>query len=167
EISRNLPYYCREVPQLDPVFRIPVDASETATLLLKVKSSTPIVLPLKAGTSEAVTHANFRKEQWLSIYIGIMLTTFIYNLFIFFSIGDRIYLYYVVCVLLVALTQTALTGFTFKYFWPDSAFISRPGPLLFSCLAGIAAREFIRESLHVTEFGPRLALGSALLNAVV
>lgn len=166
EISRNLPYYSREVPQLDPVFRIPVDASETVTILLKVKSSTPIVLPLKAGTGEAVTHANFKKEQWLSIYIGIMLTTFIYNLFIFFSIGDRIYLYYVVCVLLVALTQTALTGFTFKYFWPENTFIAHHGPLLFSCLAGIAALEFIREFLHVKEFTPRLALGIPIFNAV-
>src|SRR5690606_1449566 len=38
-------------------------------------------------------------------------------------------------------------------------------PLLFSCLAGIAALEFIREFLHVKEFTPRLALGIPIFNA--
>ena len=163
-ISKNKPFYSRKFPQINRVIGVPIPSGNKGTILLKVKSASPIVVPLKIGTQEQINRLNFKKELWLSLYIGIMAATIIYNLFIFFSIRDRNYLFYVVYVLLITLTQISLPGFTFKYFWPESTFLALHGPLIFSSLTGIAALEFIREFLHTREFAPRLSRGIPVLN---
>ncbi|QEC53959.1 hypothetical protein EDD80_108138 [Anseongella ginsenosidimutans] len=161
-ISKDQSFYTRKFPQINRVMSIPIRSGESGTVLLKVRSASTIILPLKIGFREQIFHFNFRKELWLSVYTGIMLATIIYNLFIFFSIRDRNYLLYVAYVLLITLTQTSLPGFAFKYFWPGFTFLAIHGPLIFSCLTGIAALEFIKEFLHAREFTPRLTMGIPL-----
>lgn len=165
-ISKQRPFFSRKHPMLNRVFRVAVSPGETQEVLLKIQSASPIVLPVKLGTMEQIASMNAKKELWLGIYSGIMLATVIYNLFIFISIRDRNYLIYVLYVLLISLTQTSLPGFTFKYLWPGAPFWALHGPLIFSCLTGIAALEFIKEFLHVREFTPRLAIGIPLFNGL-
>lgn len=60
-------------------------------------------------------------EYWLlGMYYGIILIMAIYNLFIFFSVREKLYLYYVMYALSCGLTSFTEDGMGFQFLWPDA-----------------------------------------------
>lgn len=74
-----------------------------STIWLRVKSNNILLLPIKMATSENFVPGLSVKNSLQSIYIGILLTLFIFNIFLFFSIKDSTYLYYSIYVLSLAI----------------------------------------------------------------
>lgn len=74
-----------------------------STIWLRVKSNNILLLPIKMATSENFVPGLSVKNSMQSVYIGILLTLFVFNIFLFFSIGDRTYLYYSLYVLSLAI----------------------------------------------------------------
>lgn len=165
-ISKEKPFFARNRPHISNFFDISIPPGETRTVLLKIRSASQIIFQVKVGPEEQLIAMDLRKEIRLGIYFGIMLAMIAYNLFVFFSIRDKNYLWYVIYVTFITLTQTSLPGFTFKYFWPDNTWLALQEATLFSCLAGIAALQFIREFLHAKEITPRLARGIPVFSGI-
>jgi two-component system, sensor histidine kinase LadS len=60
----------------------------------------------------------------LGLYYGILLIMAIYNLFIFFSVRQNIYIYYTIYVLATILFNTSNDLFAFQFLWPNSPSIN-------------------------------------------
>jgi signal transduction histidine kinase/ActR/RegA family two-component response regulator len=99
-------------------FKLP--AEESATLYLRIVSQSSMRIPLKIWHSDAfLTHVN-QEELALGLYYGLMLAMAIYNLFIYFNIKQKSYLYYVFYVVFFTLLQMSLDGLSYEYLWPGS-----------------------------------------------
>lgn len=55
----------------------------------------------------------------LMLFAGIMLALAIYNFLIFLSIKEMPYLWYVISVLALAMSQLSIRGILFQYLWPN------------------------------------------------
>ncbi len=97
------------------IFDCEVPESKTRTFFLKVSSSEGIQLPIILGSTKAIYEHQKNRDLLSGIYLGLMIVIIIYNLFIYFSVRDRSYIYYVVYVILILLTQTSLQGYPFQY----------------------------------------------------
>jgi signal transduction histidine kinase len=84
---------------------------------------------------------------------------FFYNLFIFFTVCDANYLYYVFYILSVGFTQVTLLGYTYKYLWPDFPRFANQSLILFAAFAGISIVLFLRKFLQVKKYAPLLNKG--------
>ena len=124
------------------IFDVFIRKNETRVFYLKVRSTEQIILPMYVrGRLSQVFHTN--KDNLVSgIYIGIVFIMAIYNLFLFFSVRDRGYLYYVVYVVCAGITQMAIKGYSFQYLWPQWPSFASVGPVLFGCLSGLSALLF-------------------------
>ncbi|MDG1476295.1 MAG: 7TM diverse intracellular signaling domain-containing protein [Vicingaceae bacterium] len=134
------------------------------TYFLKISSTEDIVLPITIGTKDVI----FKKIKTIDIisgiYIGIMLVMILYNLFIYFSVRDKSYLYYVFYVLIVLLVQTGFQGYFFQYLWPNSPSFSQYSVFLFSSLSGIAGMAFMNVFLKVKYFYKKLYFITILIS---
>ncbi len=83
----------------------------------------------------------------------------LYNLFIYISVRDKAYLYYILYLFIVILTQESIQGYTFQYLWPNSTLLAQWSPFVFSPLSGIASYYFMRVFLNTAVFVPRLDKG--------
>jgi methyl-accepting chemotaxis protein len=81
------------------------------------------------------------------MYFGLMLVMAVYNLFVFISIRDRSYLYYVLFIVSYAVLQGCLSGHTYQYLWPNSVWWGSKCIPVFMCCAvftmGLFARSYI------------------------
>ncbi len=102
--------------------------------------------------------------------IGILLVMVVYNLFIFISIRDINYIYYIGFVASYLFFHLTLTGYTFAYLWPNavrwnsfaiSTFVA--SSTLFACLFANSFLRLSRFSLRASQLMNVLALGCALL----
>lgn len=90
---------------------------------------------------------------------GVFAGLFFYNLFLFFSVRDKIYLVYVLHTLLVWLAQGSILGFTQVLFWPEWDWMNSRSIVIFSSLVSIVGIWFLRVFLFTEKMVPRLDKG--------
>jgi signal transduction histidine kinase len=98
--------------------------------------------------------------------LGIILIMFFYNLFIYFAVRDKSYLYYVAFVIFGGLTQIGIKGINFQYLWPDQPAFQLKSVVLFACIAGMSTLFFTRNFLHTKENAPRINVVISICIAV-
>jgi signal transduction histidine kinase len=122
---------------------------------LEIKSS--FKLRFKMVLEE--TEVSHKKEQifelWFSLFTGIMLVMIIYNLFLFFSVRDNIYLLYVLYILTVLFTQLSIFGVAAKYLWAGNEWLNYQSVNIFTSLVGIASLEFFKKFNQIKDFFPK------------
>lgn len=158
-LSKDLSFYNRENSSENYLFTINQKPGTVNTYYLKVKSSTQMIIPIKLGRADNINDADLNRDLLRALYFGIMLVMFLYNFFVYVSVRDRSYLYYIVYLVSVASVQLNITGLGFKYLWPDYPGFEQFSTYLFSALTAFASIAFIRQFLNTRQFTPWLHRG--------
>ncbi|WP_159473605.1 7TM diverse intracellular signaling domain-containing protein [Dyadobacter sp. 3J3] len=154
--SENLPFRQRKINDPNLVFELRVPQGQTKTFYLKILASEQLILPLIINSPKEFYQDSLNEEILAGIQIGILLVMILYNLFIYFSVKEESYLYYVLYILFIGLTQLTLTGYTYKYLWPDTPAFNNLAYVMFPALAGIFTILFIKKFLHTSVKSPIL-----------
>ena len=102
------------------VFPLTIPANDHVMVYLRVQTAGAHQVPLTLWEERAF-HANSEKGLGgRAIFYGILLVMAAFNLFLFFSLRERAYLYYVLLVTPMLLLMTAMHGVSFQYLYPDS-----------------------------------------------
>jgi len=151
----NYPFENRLYKDPNYIIDIQIPKNSVKTFILNVKSGEQIILPISVGNfSENLIDKVSQRNIIFGIYCGIILVMFFYNLFIYFSIRDKSYLYYVLHTLLVGLTQASFHGLAFQYLWPDSPWIANQSIFIFTCLVSIVGIEFMKNFILTRYYTP-------------
>lgn len=138
------------------IYPLNIPTDSTATYYARVISSHEMQMPLYLGKKDIIQDSNLKKNIFFGIFFGIILVMFFYNLFIYFSVKDPIYLNYVVYILVVGLIQTTIEGYSFQFLWPNNSFLATRSFFLLTALVNISGLEFVRKFLNTKNFTPRL-----------
>jgi len=146
----------REYDYQNYIFCIQMQKGEIRDLYVHLKSGEQIVLPIVLGNTKSILQSNHGRDIVFGIYCGIILVMFFYNLFIYFTLRDPIYLKYVIYILAIGMTQASLLGYPFEYLWPNLPWFANQSVYLFSCMVSISALEFLKTFLQVKIHAPVL-----------
>jgi len=102
------------------IFPLHMEGGMPLKFFLRVTSSSSIQLPLTLWNEKNLTAKNLDESMILGICLGIMLIMAIYNLFVYFSVHETSYLFYVFFLLSMTLLLSGIRGFGFQYLWPNS-----------------------------------------------
>jgi two-component system, NtrC family, sensor kinase len=138
------------------IFDIHLPQDSVATFFIRVRSSEQMVLPLTLGSPQKISESLLTKDLLWGIFVGILIVMILYNFFVFMSTKDIDYLYYVLYITFIGLTQTSLSGYTYRYIFYDTPKLFHKGIIIFPALAGIFAIFFIKNFLHTKDSAPRL-----------
>ena len=140
-----------------PIFDLPIDPGTEKEFLLKVWGKEQLQLPFKVGEKAAVMNDLSTANIWIGLYVGIILLMVLYNFFIYVSVKDKSYIYYVLFILAVGFAQIITQGVQFQYLHPNIPWLSEIGFFVFPALAGITGLAFQRVFLSVSEYLPKAA----------
>lgn len=157
------PFKNRIINNQNYLFYLDIPKDKAYTYYMKVKSGEQIQLPLLIGAQQPVYEDLIQKDLVFGLYIGIILVMAIYNLFVYFTVRDKSYLYYVSYIIFVGLTQAVLQGYGFKYLWPNSTWLVLQSTFLIPVLNGWTAIAFVKHFLNTKETYP---LGNKILSAI-
>lgn len=131
------------------VYDLKLQKGEYATYYIRVASEEQMLVPVFIGSDNQVYASINNTDILSSLYLGIILVMVLYNLFVYFTVRDRSYLYYVIFILFVGLTQLGLQGYTYRFFWPGMPWFANQSVILFPAITGIAAIEFFKHFLQI------------------
>ncbi|MFN3529053.1 MAG: 7TM diverse intracellular signaling domain-containing protein [Bacteroidia bacterium] len=157
-----LPFHERLINHQNFIIPIEVSPGSSKTIYFRIKSREQLIVPITVGHQDALLTNNNRTDIFAGIYFGIMLVMFFYNLFLYLSIRDKAYLFYILYIISIALAQATLLGYSFKYFWPEAIYFNHLAVPLFSALSGYGAIQFARIFLQLQRNMPRINRGLTL-----
>ncbi len=114
------PFATRPYQNRNFVFPISLPAHSNAVFFLRLKSHHPLVIPAKLWTPpafQAKALSDYISQSW---YFGAAISMMLFNMLLFFSLRDRIYLLYVLFVACSVLVFAVQNGLAHEFLWPDA-----------------------------------------------
>ena len=122
----------------------------------KVKSSDQLLIPLSIIEESDLLNEYENIDLIFAIYLGIILSMFIYNLFVFFSVRDSVYLLYIFYIITVGYTQLVLFGFSSKYIFNFSGALNISLGSIVPGLSGLATVFFAQNFIRTKQYSPKI-----------
>jgi len=139
-----------------PVFRLNIPHDSSITVWLRVASNNVLEVPISVAREYSVWESVNKDQLFFGIYIGIICVMFFYNIFIFITVRDSSYLYYVLYIIMVGLVQACLKGYAAKYLWRENIWLTIQMTNIALALSGITAILFLFRFLGIKENRPKL-----------
>ncbi len=137
----NRHHNTRPLPTHDFVF--PVPSNSRVDVYIRVQSESVLQLRTFLMPAEALQE-HTRQFYFLNgIYFGAALIMLIYNAFIYLTIRDQSYLYYLAYICASAFLQATLSGLAFQYIWPGLPAFNDVAVLLAAALLTATAIGFV------------------------
>lgn len=133
-------------------FVIPIDwqPGQTLDVYMRVRTSSSVQVPLMLWQSDKYFGFDTTRSTLQGVFFGAMLVIAVYNLLIFFFLGERAYILYVGYVLCMPAFLASLGGHTFRYFWPTLTNWNDQSIIVFLAGVVIFAATFTRRFLNLS-----------------
>lgn len=138
------------------VFVLDMQPHSKETLYFHVHSMSSMDLQLFLMNEDEYYASEITKTALLGIFYGGAAVMILYNFFLFLSIREENYFYYVIFQVVNILTLLALSGAALRYLWPDSPEINNTIIPFLIILAHILAIMFTRTFLDTRALLPKL-----------
>ncbi len=153
----TLPFKAREVRDRNFIFPVRQPPGES-TFYMRFKTTSSLSLDLTAYSSESLADEKSVEVPLLWLYYGLLIAMILYNLFIYLSIKDKSYLYYVYSIFLLVLYSMSYNGTGYQYFWPDNAAWANRSISVFLHLFAAGFYLFTKSFLNTRDRMPRFNL---------
>lgn len=120
----TLPFSSRPIVHRNFVFLVP-SLTEPATAWIRIRTQGSIQVPVSVTPSAAFLANEQISFGWQAMFVGIVFSLALYNLFLFAIVRHVTYLWYVLAVVATGLVQLNFNGLLFQWLWPDSPDINR------------------------------------------
>jgi len=164
EAGRLLPFTAREIPHQYFIFPLSLPPEVEQTIYFRFISKSTMIFPLTIWSLEAFAQQDQSRQFIQGIGYGTVIIMIGYNFFLFLSLRDKSYLYYVCYIMFYLLNQAGRDGIAHQYLWPNlpNDFAIR----LFGWLAIIAILLFTSSFLETKTYVPNLHKIISLLSAI-
>ena len=144
-----LPYASRQIRQNNYLFELPFDPGQSTTVYLRLHSQGSVQAPLTLWSADAYLEDQPTRLYVLGMIYGVLLVMLVYNLFIYVSVRDTSYLYYILYIASFGLYQVSVNGAGVAYLWPDSPWWANAATPLFIGASGLFGCLFARNFLEM------------------
>lgn len=166
----SLPFDTRQIRQHNYLFELNLEPNQNKRIYLRLESQGSIQAPLTLWAPNAYLEEQPARIYVLGIIYGVLLVMLVYNLFIFLSVRDTSYLYYILYIASFGLYQVSVNGAGIEYFWPNNPWWANAATPFLIGSAALFGCQFARSFLHTGEHSPwvdRLLLLLMACGAVV
>lgn len=148
------PFATRPYRNRNFVFPINISPNTEKVILIRVQSRL-LQVPAKLWTPDSFHDHELKDYISQAGYFGIMAAMIVYNLFLFLSLRDLLYLQYSLFVICVALATASENGLALQYLWNNSPDWATKSILEFYSLASLTFLPFLRRMLNTRVVMPK------------
>lgn len=150
------PFSKRPVAHRNFVFPVLLPPRSENVIYLRVQSVGSLTVPVTLWESRALLAHDQATYSLLAMYYGMLMALALYNLLIYFTTHDRVFLNYVAFAIFMGMGQASWNGFGNQFLWPEFPAwgnIALPSGM---ALTGLFGALFTRRFLGTQESFPSL-----------
>ncbi|WP_334190533.1 diguanylate cyclase domain-containing protein [Noviherbaspirillum sp.] len=146
----------RDINHRHFVFKVPLDGTDVRTIYVRIASGGTVTYPVRLWSPEAFHDAHTLELLILGIFYGMLVAMAFYNLFLYLTVRDRVYLYYVAFIASVGMLMFSLDGLGYQFIWTGLPAIVNWTNSTLTCLTLIFVQLFAHEFLSLPKTSPRM-----------
>ncbi len=135
------PMSVKDVHHRNPIFSFSISREETRVIYLRVKTVSSVQVPVTLWPRNEFFRASYRIQIINGMFYGAMLIMILYQLFLAFSMRERVTVYYVLTLIAMTNVLAFFQGYNFLYLYPEApeindifAIFTGPAFVIFSAL---------------------------------
>jgi diguanylate cyclase (GGDEF)-like protein len=150
------PFATRPILHRNFVFPVQLPESGAGTVWLRIASEGTLTVPLRLWQPEAFWQESMFGYAVLSVYFGMLLALALYNLLLWLSLREPVYLSYVLFATGMAVGQVSMNGLGNQFLWPAWPGWGNHAFAVGFAAAGLFGALFARSFLGTRRNQPRL-----------
>jgi signal transduction histidine kinase len=115
----HFPISERDLPHRHPIFSFSIPPGQSTTVYLRIQTISSVQVPITFWHRDAFLKTSYKVQLFNGLFYGAMLLMFLYQLFLFLSVRDRITFFYVLTLLTMVNAVSFFHGYTFLYVYPE------------------------------------------------
>lgn len=152
----QFPFADRAVPHRNHVLPVRLQPGADNIVYLRLQSGGTVAAPATLWEPMALWRHDLGTYASLSLYFGLLIGLFFYNLLLYVSVRDLAYLVYVAFVGAMGVGQAALTGLGGQFLWPQLTWWNSVSPPVGLASAAMFGLLFARTFLSSAQRLPRI-----------
>jgi PAS domain S-box-containing protein len=141
----------RAVDHINFVFPYSLQNDQTLKVYLRVDSQGTLDVPLRFSSKDSFLAENESEIYFRGFVMGILWLMLFYNLFIYLSIKDHVYGFYVINIFAYLVMSNAYDGGAFQLLWPNSPSLNDYIFPIFNGLSQLTSLVFMMALLQVMD----------------
>ena len=125
--GNNVAFSERPIEHRSFLFPINTDPNTEYEVYIHAYGDKSVQLPLLLWPTQKFWEHDQRYTLMQGLYYGIITVMMLYNLFLYFSLKQKMYLYYVFMICSIGIFQLALNGVGYAYIWTASEWWNQRG----------------------------------------
>lgn len=105
-------------------FNLPLDSGKVHDLYVKVRSENDAGFEYKIRSQEYFTWYTSHEYMYLGVYYGLLAFLILYNLILFITSLDKIYIFYALYLIGCSLVSFSEDGLSYEFLWPGKPWIN-------------------------------------------
>ena len=168
-LGRLKPFAARPVDHWSFVFDLSAPKGTRSDLYVMFQSVGHLDAAMNIYTHNEFLSKSIRKMMGMGLYCGIIFAMVLYNLFLFITIRDRNYLFYIVYATTLCLLQCTLNGTTYQFLWPNWVAWNNISAPIFAGVGYIFLGLFTKSLLQTKRLVPKLdmAVNATIAAAII
>ncbi|MHA6260813.1 ATP-binding protein [Sporosarcina sp. CAU 1771] len=164
QLGAKYPFYERVLPNPNYAFTFDIEKDEALTFYIRFEAEGSMQMPIIIW--EQMGYANKKQVDFLllGMFYGITGIMAIYNLFLYFALRHKSYLYYVLVIFMAFFVSISLSGVGFQFVWPNSPWWNTRSIVFFITMGSVFALLFTKSFLNLRDYLPKW---KKLLNALI
>ncbi len=160
-------FHSRQNMSPDFVFDLHAFEPSKWTLLIRIQTEGTLMMPYRWLDLDQYQNRLDQQQLIYGAFYGILLVMATYNLFIFLTIREPAYLFYVFSVLSLMLLQFSFDGRGFLWFWPEHPHVNRFAFPVAYCLYQLSVLSFMMAFIQPKQYSHWLHRYFNVLRGVV
>jgi signal transduction histidine kinase len=107
---------------------------------------------MSASDGSSISHENKIKDSFYLFFAGIFISIILYNLFLYVSLGDKLYLTYVVATIFIGLVQLHFGGKLTEWFYTRQSIFAIYDTHILGALSGVSTIMFANSFLNTKRY---------------
>ncbi len=150
----HFPFSKRDIESRVLNYTVPFEIEKSPVIYVRIQSISVMHIPIYLAPQRFFHIRDNETQLIMGIYFGIMLIMGFYNFFLFLSLKDKIYLYYVLTVFFTILYMVSFHGYGYRHFWSEYPYIQSKIIHISGLIAVIFLNLFTVEFLDTKKFTP-------------
>ncbi len=155
-LGDNFEFQQRLIPHRLLLVPLALQSQRQYTLYVRVVSTSGLQVPLVLWDGHGFQGYDQTRQFELGIFYGSLLIMAAYNFFIWLSVREKSYLYYVAFVISFGLLLASIDGFTFQYLWPQAVWWNNRAIVIILALTLFLSLAFSKNFLNTKRYNPKL-----------
>jgi two-component system, sensor histidine kinase LadS len=165
-VGYRYPFDRRDYKHRNLILTLNLKPNVSTTYFLKIETDSFFQAPVSLWDPIAFSEANYMNQSFFGVFYGIMLAMILYNTFLFLSLKEKSYLYYILFVSGFTMMQAIWDGFAFQFVWGDFPWWALRSNSFFIIWTSLFALLFAKHFLHLKEYAPVLHKVVTIFNKV-